>query len=1082
MQEHQTIFSIKEINQKAGIHFAKSIANLKEKIETVKNWQENIVSGKVYNAKEEELKAFFISQFFGDILGYEYKNSTEWNLRLENKTEHDGKKADAALGFFKIEDKKEVKKDVRVVIEIKNANNTLDKPQNRSDFKGSAVEQGFMYAAKSGEKCKWLIVSNFLEIRLYQANDMTKYEYFDILALDDVANFSRFYFLLANRQLFYENTASTIDILLQNRWEKEQNITKEFYAEYQYLREVFFRHLKHHNPDRNSLDLLQYVQTILDRIIFISVIKDYNLINFNVLNDVEKAAELSWERSETKLWAQLCSFFDAVDKGLPPRMHKFNGGLFRYNPEIDSLKIKDFFLKQLLNLNRYDFESDLNINVLGHIFEQSLTDIELLKKEITENSFVDYQEIDDEIIYHSPFMVGNKRKKEGIYYTPEKMTFYIVEQTIGQWLVNKKNRIGINDLEDFPAEEADKQKHIALWKVYQAALNNIKVLDPACGSGAFLTQAFDFLLKEHLIVIDILEKLNGKKNELKTSGLFLNAPSTESKETAKIKKNIVNNNLFGVDLNPESVEITKLGLWLKSASKNDELALLDSNIKCGNSLIDDESVSNKAFNWYSEFDKIIADGGFDAIIGNPPYVSANNMSYQERQFFNHTKQYETLSGKWDLYIPFVEKSLQLLAEDGYFSFIIPYGFLNQSFAAKIRKLILDKFSLLSITDLHEARIFEQATVPTCIPLITKSLQKKNSVDIIHFREDSFLKSHAVDIEHYRQPDLFMFRTERLDETGKLLKKIKEAGVPLGELFYVSTGAEIHGKEFRNEEQELISGYSKFEVLHTKQAHGFKPYIEGADIPKSREFGRYCYPQVNLFLDYDNNFERMRSPKFNELFEKEKIIIRRSSGLLYILATFDVRKLYTSEKCILINSKHNLPVSHREHSSEKTLSLAFLLGIINSKLMNLYYGSVFGGFIDVYPNYLKALPIPTEISKENQIEMEELVSEILKLHKEISEQTHTFQTVLFSTFDIKKATQKLLNYFELDWANLVSEIKKSNGKIRKKQELEFMPLFEEQKLEIQSKYQKIKFLDKKIDNLVYTFYNLSQNEINIIENQ
>ncbi|MBN2891732.1 MAG: hypothetical protein JXL97_07685 [Bacteroidales bacterium] len=282
MQEHHTIFSVKEIRNKIKNFGINRIDDKEYKIKIIENWQDNIISGKVIGAKEEELKPFFLTQFFGDVLGYEYNDANYWNLRFENKTEFDSKKADGALGFFKIKDGKEEDKDVRVVIEIKDARTALDKPQNRADFKGSAVEQAFMYAAKSGEKCKWIIVSNFLEIRLYQANDMTKYEYFDILSLNGENEFLRFYYLLSKGQLFIEKSVSFIDILLQNRQEKEKTITKEFYENYQYIREIFLQHLKLHNPQINSYDLLQYAQTIIDRVIFVSVIKDYDLIPTNV--------------------------------------------------------------------------------------------------------------------------------------------------------------------------------------------------------------------------------------------------------------------------------------------------------------------------------------------------------------------------------------------------------------------------------------------------------------------------------------------------------------------------------------------------------------------------------------------------------------------------------------------------------------------------------------------------------------------------------------------------------------------------------------------------------------------------------
>ncbi len=601
MKEHQSIFSSKELKSKANNAFAGGIPNQIEKIKWIEIWQENIYSGKIAHAKEEELKPLFLTLFFGDVLGYDYKKAEEWNLGLENKASYDNSKADAALGFFKIKDKNELEKDVRAVIEIKDARTTLDKPQNRPDFKGSAVEQCFMYAAKSGEKCKWVIVSNFLEIRLYLASDMTKYESFNILTLNEHDEFLRFYYLLANGQLFYKNLTSPVDILLANRQEKEKYITNEFYEKYQYLREVFVQHLKLHNPEENPLDLLQYAQTIIDRIIFVCVIKDYELIQYNVLKKIETIAEESWADDKTELWEQLKKFFKALDKGFPPRIHKLNGGLFRQNDKIDSLKIKDIFLKQLLSLSNYDFESDLNINILGHIFEQSISDIEHLRREIIENKAVEYSETDDEIMYTAHSVETNKRKKHGIFYTPEKITQYIVSQAIGTWLNKQKDALGINQLTEFPKNAEESKQHLALWEKYIIVLKSVKILDPSCGSGAFLTQAYDFLLQEWLIVTDVVKSLKDEKIKAKEKGLFQSAPQENTQLIAKIKKEIVNNNLFGVDLSPESVEITKLGLWIKSASKNDSLAFLDNNIQCGNSLIADTEVAEKAFDWYARF-------------------------------------------------------------------------------------------------------------------------------------------------------------------------------------------------------------------------------------------------------------------------------------------------------------------------------------------------------------------------------------------------------------------------------------------------------------------------------------------------
>ncbi|EKD28584.1 MAG: hypothetical protein ACD_79C00270G0003 [uncultured bacterium] len=347
-------------------------------------------------------------------------------------------------------------------------------------------------------------------------------------------------------------------------------------------------------------------------------------------------------------------------------------------------------------------------------------------------------------------------------------------------------------------------------------------------------------------------------------------------------------------------------------------------------------------------------GGFDVVIGNPPYVSANNMSIHERNYFNKSVQYKTLNGKWDLYVVFIEKSLNNLNLNGAFSFIIPFGFLNQPFAEEIRKFIIKDFSLISIVDLHNNKIFESATVPSCIPIIQKKSSTNHKVKILEFNQGYFLTKYQIDIQKYHDGNQHMFRTEDLGKKSELLNKIKARGEILENDFYISTGAEIHGKESRSNNGTTISGTSKFDVLHDKFAKELKPYIEGSAIQKSRE-GRYSYPIIETWLDY-NKADIMRSPKFKELFDSDKIIIRRSSGLLRILAIYDQKKIYTSEKCILIILKSDLPTSHRQYEKENKLELKYLLALINSRLIDFYYESVYGGFIDVYPNNLKELPI------------------------------------------------------------------------------------------------------------------------------
>jgi hypothetical protein len=204
--------------------------------------------------------------------------------------------------------------------------------------------------------------------------------------------------------------------------------------------------------------------------------------------------------------------------------------------------------------------------------------------------------------------------------------------------------------------------------------------------------------------------------------------------------------------------------------------------------------------------------GFDIVIGNPPYVSANNMSLQDRQLLNKSSEYLALTGKWDLYIAFTEKSLKLLSQAGVFTFIIPFGVLNQPFAEAIRKIILENFKILSIVDLHNEKIFENATVPSCIPVIQNRKETEYKLNILEFHKSQFFVKHCIDIQKYHNTEQYMFRTENLNKFSEVLDSIKKDSNKLESYFYASTGAEIHGKEKRSEDGSTVSGRSKFDVF------------------------------------------------------------------------------------------------------------------------------------------------------------------------------------------------------------------------------------------------------------------------------
>ena len=522
------------------------LANFQQEdfVEIVKDLHTDYKNGLLTD--EVKYKEKFNNVFFGKLLGYEDRS----HRIPEGKISGIGN-ADLILGNFV--DGKEDADSVLAVCELKGSKTNLIKKQ--SGHGGlSPVGQGFAY--KTGLKnCKWLIVSNFYEIRLYRDNQTD----FEVRTLDELIDpkdnyfqLRKLYLLLSRENLLGGGTESLLSFFR----EEQKKISDKFYKEYKALRLELIEEIKKKNSHISRNSTIEKAQKILNRLIFIFFCEDKGLLPDKKLKEnIVRAREAGFSS-----WEIMKRFFSFVDQGSPSLNlpDGYNGGLFEKDAILDLLEIGDQLCIKLVELTNYDFENQLSVNILGHIFEQSISDLEALRWNTTEDE-------------------KNKRKKDGIFYTPEYIVDYIVQNSVMKYL---------NEKEDECLKKHSKKKdgEMLAYQEYQHILQNIKVLDPACGSGAFLVRVFDVLFEENKRVGKIV------------NSLF---------DDTEIYKNILTNNIYGVDLNAESVDITKLSLRLKSAQKGKKLNNLDGNIKCGNSLIDDPEVAgDKAFKWEKEFSDI----------------------------------------------------------------------------------------------------------------------------------------------------------------------------------------------------------------------------------------------------------------------------------------------------------------------------------------------------------------------------------------------------------------------------------------------------------------------------------------------
>lgn len=625
--------------------------------------QENIKS-----SKEEQFQEGFLRELFVKILGYTINPDPSFNLTTEYKNAKDARKADGAIL---------VNGSPVGVIELKD--------HKTQDLR--AIEtQAFGYK-NNNKGVRYIVISNFEKLRFY-VDDAVDCEEFDLFNLNE-NDFKKLYLCLA-----YENIISQIPLKLKEESvSEEKSITNALYKDYSVFKRELFKDICEKNVDKaDKLTLFRKTQKLLDRLLFIFFAEDRGLIPPNmiakIIEDVKKLRELDVEVSLYDRFKKYFTYLDQGYKGKDYEVFAYNGGLFKTDELLDSLDIDDNLLAlHSQRLSNYDFESDVSVDILGHIFEHSLSEIE---------------EIQNEINGVATDAKTSKRKKDGVFYTPAYITKYIVENTVGALCKNKKDELGLSfdDSTHVIASEAkqstaSRKKRIETLDTYREWLLDLTIVDPACGSGAFLNAAMQFLIAEHK-AIDVAKAHIYEKGDAVQMAL------------SDIETQVLEKNIYGVDINDESVEIAKLSLWLHTAQPGRKLNNLNHNIKCGNSLISDPDVAgDKAFDWEKEFPEVFAKGGFDVVIGNPPYGA----TFSERDISHLLQEYPNQSYQLDSYLLFTEKIKSLAREKAFAGYIMPNTWLSTIFNNEIRKFVFRNYAIKNLNH-YSYFVFEDATVET----------------------------------------------------------------------------------------------------------------------------------------------------------------------------------------------------------------------------------------------------------------------------------------------------------------------------------------------------------------------------------
>ncbi|MEX5265964.1 Eco57I restriction-modification methylase domain-containing protein [Kocuria sp. CPCC 205231] len=1019
-----------------------STEEIQDKLDIVRRWHQDYHHGSLKADKETSREQAYNSDFFIRILGYKDKPATPFTFEPKATTEKK-QLPDAVLSYT---DTSANIANISAVIELKGAATALDRPQRR-EGNMSPVQQGFKYKTQY-RTCPFVVVSNFYEFRLYNDNQLD----FETWTLDDLVNpdedyyaFKTWYGLLRSENLVSARGPSKTEQLLSHFRIEQEAIGKQFYAKYKDARLELLRDIYRLNPDlRTEFDVaIQMGQKIVDRVVFSCFAEDRGLLPENVIASVQRDADSS---AYASLWMMLKSLFNAIDNGsdnlgIPIG---YNGGLFAHDPVLDGLKISDETLNGVLGLSNYNFEEDLSVNILGHIFEQSITDLEEIRSKVQSKVEADGQPADalDELVRRDK--ITGKRKSEGVYYTPDYIVRYIVDNTLGTFLKDKEQAlIEEHELSKRRNEKTYRESEVRAYKQYQYVLQNVKVVDPACGSGAFLVYALDYLLRENERVVAILGE-----EDFFTVDYWIDS--------------ILRQNLFGVDINDESVEITKLSLWLKTATAGKKLTSLDDNIKCGNSLVADKRVDqDKGFSYELAFPEVFKAGGFDVVFGNPPYVSAMELSRSmpevERKYLK--KNYETSKGSVDLYIYFFEKGMKLLKNGGRLGFISPNRYLSASYGKTLRSWLVNNYRFSTLLDYSDKTVFEDASTYPVISILRK-LPPGDGYSLFAGNID----------EETKRPALREFDSSRLSILNEhilgfllndkidITEKVFQQGVSL------SKSGVINATSTAGEADDYSPLIVETDTLGPKMINTgtIDPYVStwGYE-PLTNQGQTFMRPR----LDVNNSIV---SANRRALYSSRKIIISKIGKTCE--AFYDAEGEYASinTNCIHSFSPEYLP--------------EYVLCWLNSKLYNYAFECLFdglrmnGGYLLYSAPNLKNTPIK-QISLDEQQLFVELGQKLTELHRSLIKTDTRFKTFAREEAGIAAWPRKFNRWWEVDYFDLLKGLK-SKMSVQKKDELQ--EYFDGYQTKMKEIVETVVSVQARVDAKFYSMHGLSEDEIQRVE--
>ena len=1034
-------------------------------LEVLEQWTELIKSGRILDLKETALHGDFKTKIVEGVLGYRGPVGEESFTVATEKAILQGS-VDLALGHFSAGSS-----EIVAPFELKGAK-TKDLDAIMPGRAKSPVQQAWEYATRA-PGVKWVLVSNYVELRLYGFGEgTTTYERFDLAKLIDPAEYARFMLLLSAENLLCGKTS---DLLKESRRE-DKDITDALYADYKELRGTLIFAIRQQLSQLDPLDAIAAAQLVLDRVLFTAFAEDTGLLPDRIL---EKAFEHSDPFNPRPVWQNFKGLFAAIDKGnhkldVPP----YNGGLFAPDPVVDQLEIPDSVCEKFKDIGAYDFGSEVSVTVLGHIFEQSIADMERLQAEAR----------GEETEPEKKTGTTGRRKRDGVVYTPDYIARFIVEHTLGTHLREMFALIvagfaqkGANP-DDYEAIKwKRKSAEMEAWEAYRDRLKTLRIVDPACGSGVFLVMAFDYMKAE-------MARVNNKIADLKgdhVGDLF--DPDSE----------ILANNLFGVDVNAESIEIAKLSLWVKTARRGKPLDSLDDNLKVGDSLIEDSNYAylSHGFTWATAFPQVFAEGGFDIVLGNPPYVRMELLKAMKPYL---EKRFEVVSDRADLYAYFFERGLNLLKPGGRLGYISSSTFFKTGSGRPLRDFLRTNATIDTVVNFGDLQVFEGVT--TYPVIITMRREKPQNDHAIRFwnveaiPESNFRATFETLAENYPQASLPSGSWELESPALRALRdKIRKGRKTLKEVY----GSPARGIVTGLNEAFVIDNSTKEKLVaeDPKSTDLLKPFLEGKDLKRWRAEPRGLwiiyipknrisiddYPAIRDWLHpFKERLERRATKQeWFELQQAQEAYSEPFSKPKISYPHFNSEQNFSAELAGSFSNDKSYFIPNDDR---------FLLAYLNSAIGWFYLSdlapAVRGGFHELRVQYVERLPIPDAINaQKNQL------AALAEACQTATEKRYILQQALARRIpDLApagtepKLTNKLKEWWTLpDFAVFRAEVKKRfKTDIPLSERSDWEDWIARDKAEIARLSNEIKVNEDRINAIVYALFDLTEDEITLLE--